>query len=306
MAEPDESSVLRLVVVFLRFHADMTQAEFGKASRVDQSDISKYEKGAKPPPEEALRRMARAADVDWPVVVHLRRAYGAILSVSTRQAATPDLQPPPLASLDAVLLAITPYLIGDQGIEPRRQSPEEARHEAEEIWAALECYPIPRRRQLIEQAPRASRSPALMARVCAASLQAAPHDSGEALELADLALSIAGRVPAHNGLRARAQGYGWATSATPAGSPMTMTEPTRRSSSPGTSGVLAPKPAPSSFRRGSCSASKLPYDLPGQEDPPRGGADPLLEAAKQEAATLELVRRVIAEIEQAKRSASTT
>jgi transcriptional regulator with XRE-family HTH domain len=210
MAEPDESSVLRLVVVFLRFHADMTQAEFGKASRVDQSDISKYEKGAKPPPEEALRRMARAADVDWPVVVHLRRAYGAILSVSTRQAATPDLQPPPLASLDAVLLAITPYLIGDQGIEPRRQSPEEARHEAEEIWAALECYPIPRRRQLIEQAPRASRSPALMARVCAASLQAAPHDSGEALELADLALSIAGRVPAHNGLRARAQGYGWA------------------------------------------------------------------------------------------------
>ena len=63
MAEPDEASVLRLVVVFLRFYADMTQAEFGKASRVDQSDISKYEKGTKPPPEEVLRRMAKAANL---------------------------------------------------------------------------------------------------------------------------------------------------------------------------------------------------------------------------------------------------
>ena len=94
MAEPDEASVLRLVVVFLRFYADMTQAEFGKASRVDQSDISKYEKGTKPPPEESLRRMAKAAGVDWPVVVHLRRAYGAVLSASSRRGAIPDLQPP--------------------------------------------------------------------------------------------------------------------------------------------------------------------------------------------------------------------
>jgi len=210
MAESDEASVLRLVVVFLRFYADMTQAEFGKASRVDQSEISKYEKGTKPPPEESLRRMAKAADVDWPVVVHLRRAYGAILSMSSRRAAAPDLQPPPLASLDAVLLAITPYLIGDQGVEPQRQSREEERGEAEQIWTALQCYPIPRRRELIEQAPRASRSPALAARVCAASLRATPHDPREALELADLALSIAGRIPAGKGLRSRAQGYCWA------------------------------------------------------------------------------------------------
>jgi len=210
MAESDEANVLRLVVVFLRFYADMTQAEFGKACRVDQSDISKYEKGTKPPPEEALRRMAKTADVDWPVVVHLRRAYGAILSASARRGAVPEVQPPNPVWLEPVLLAVTPYLIGDQAIEPRRKSPEEERCEADEIWTALERYPIPRRRQLIEQAPRASRSPALAERVCAASLQAAPHDSVEALELADLALSIAGRVPAHDGLRARAQGYGWA------------------------------------------------------------------------------------------------
>jgi transcriptional regulator with XRE-family HTH domain len=67
MTEHEEAGAPRLVVVFLRFHANMTQAEFGKAARVDQSEISKYEKGAKTPPEEILRRMARAADVDWPL-----------------------------------------------------------------------------------------------------------------------------------------------------------------------------------------------------------------------------------------------
>jgi transcriptional regulator with XRE-family HTH domain len=209
MAEPAEGSVLRLVVVFLRFYADMTQAEFGKASRVDQSDISKYEKGAKLPPEESLRRMAEAADLDWPVVVHLRRAYGAVLSASARRNVVTDVQLPDPAWLEPVLLAVTPYLLGDRA-EPPQQPPGEERREAEEIWTSLESFPTSRRRRLIEQAPCASRSSALAARVCSASLQAAPHDAREALDLADLALSIAGRVPVEGGLRSRALGYCWA------------------------------------------------------------------------------------------------
>jgi transcriptional regulator with XRE-family HTH domain len=190
----------------------MTQAEFGKASRVDQSDVSKYEKGTRMPPEESLRRMAKAAGVDWPLVVYLRRAYRAVLTASVHRRAIPEVQPPDPAGLDfePLLLAVTPYLLGDQGMEPRRRSLEEDRREAEEIWTALECYPIQRRRQLIEQAPRASRSLALAARVCAASLRAAPRDARQALELAEMALSIAGRLPAEEILRCRAQGYCWA------------------------------------------------------------------------------------------------
>jgi transcriptional regulator with XRE-family HTH domain len=207
MVEPDEASALRLVVVFLRFYADMTQADFGKASRVDQSDISKYEKGTRMPPEEPLRRMAKAAGVDWPMVVHLRRAYKAVLTASTRRSAIPDLPPPPL--IEPVLVAVTPYLL-DHGMDPRQRFPEADRREAGEIWAALERYPAPQRRRLIEQAPRASRSPALAARVCAASLRAAPRDAREALEVAELAVSIAGRLPDEEGLRSRAQGYCWA------------------------------------------------------------------------------------------------
>jgi transcriptional regulator with XRE-family HTH domain len=210
MTEPDEASVLRLVVVFLRFYADMTQAEFGKASRVDQSDISKYEKGTKLPPEESLRRMATAAGLDWSLLIHLRRAYEAVLSASALRNVATDVQLPDPALLEPVLLAVTPYLLGNQRMEPPRQSPEEERREAEEIWTALESFPISRRRRLIEQAPRSSRSFALAVKVCLASLRAAPNDAREALDLADLALSITGRVPVEHDLRSRAQGYCWA------------------------------------------------------------------------------------------------
>jgi transcriptional regulator with XRE-family HTH domain len=210
MAEREEPSVLRLVVVFLRFYSDMTQVEFGKASRVDQSEISKYEKGTKTPSEESLRRMAQAANLDWPLVAHLHRSYKAILSISARQNVIPDVQPPDPALLESVLLAITPYLLAARETEPwRLQSPEEERREAEEIWTVLERQPIPRRRKLIELAPRASRSCALVARVCAASLRAASHDAREALELAELALAIAEGLPGEEELRSRAQAFSW-------------------------------------------------------------------------------------------------
>jgi transcriptional regulator with XRE-family HTH domain len=200
MAARGEASVLRLVVVFLRFRAGMTQAEFGRASRVDQSDVSRYERGKAAPPEESLHRMAEAAGVPWPVVVQVRRFYAAVLPAAAGRGDVPEAEAPAL--LEAALLAgATP-----RG-EARRQSPEEARREADEIWSALERYPIRRRRRLIELAPRASRSCALAARVCAASLRAAAHDAREALELAALAFSIAQRVPEAEGLRARTLGY---------------------------------------------------------------------------------------------------
>src|SRR4051794_3817956 len=165
MAEQIEARVLRMVVIFLRFQVEMTQAEFGRASRVDQSDVSKYEKGTRMPTEESLLRMARAANVAWPVVVHLRRVCGAVLSSPAYQTAISE-QPPLRKLLEAMVLSLTPYLLGEPPGEPQGQPPEEEGREAEEIWTGLERHPLPRRRRLIEQAPHASRSSALAARVC--------------------------------------------------------------------------------------------------------------------------------------------
>jgi tetratricopeptide (TPR) repeat protein len=208
MAEPDDPDVLRLVVVFLRFKANMTQMEFGKTSRVDQSDISKYELGKQPLPEQALRRMAAAACVEWPVVVHLRRFYAAVLSPAARAGEFPGAEPLALSVLEPALLAVTPYLIEDRRVEPQRRSPEEARREAEVTWSALERFPLPRRRRLLELSVRAGRSWAMAEKVSHASVLAAAHSAREALELADLALSLAERVPGPESLRC--QGYGWA------------------------------------------------------------------------------------------------
>jgi transcriptional regulator with XRE-family HTH domain/tetratricopeptide (TPR) repeat protein len=86
---------------------------------------------------------------------------------------------------------------------------EAARRDAEESWAWLKRATREDRRALVAVFPE-FQSDALAARVCAASLRAAPHDAREALELAELALSVAERMAGEEDLRSRARGYCWA------------------------------------------------------------------------------------------------
>jgi transcriptional regulator with XRE-family HTH domain len=209
MAKRGDPNVTRLVVIVLRSYARMTQTRFGKAARVDQSDISRWELGKAAPPEEALRRMAEAAGVGWNVVLELGRFFAAMLAAVATGRPIFDTQPVSPEVLEPILLAIAPYLIEDRLGEAERPSAAEARREAEEIWIALERFPIPKRRRLIEQTLHARRSWALAQEVSYASERAASNSARDALELAGLALSIADRVPGES-LRFRVQGYCWA------------------------------------------------------------------------------------------------
>jgi transcriptional regulator with XRE-family HTH domain len=206
MARRGDPAVLRQLVIFLRSHAQMTQEQFGKASRVAQPEVSLYETGRAAPSEAVLRRMAKAARIDWSLVVHLRQFYSAFLSTATQRNAPSTSRALDPTSLEPVLLAVTPYLLQLQTLEPPCPSPEEERREAEEIWQRLEKHPLPFRRRLIELSPR-SGSWALAVQACKASLK---NDGDEALELAELALSIAERVPGDESWRSRLQGYCWA------------------------------------------------------------------------------------------------
>jgi tetratricopeptide (TPR) repeat protein len=207
MVKKGDPKVLRLVVKFLRNWTGMTQDDFGRASRVDQGNLSQYELGRHPAPEESLHRMADAAGIPWPVVVNLRRFYAAALSLAGRAGAhvalaeTAEIEQ---TILDAVLLAITPYLV-ERWTE--RPSAEEALREAEEIWAALETFLPDRRRRLIELSPRPEGNAALARTICEASACAAADSVEEARELADLALFTALRVPGREGRRDRAVGF---------------------------------------------------------------------------------------------------
>src|SRR5262245_46952257 len=191
MARRGDPNVLRLVVIFLQALTRMTQKDIGTASGIDQGDISRYQQGDTAPPEASLRRMAQAAQVPWPLAVLLIRFVDAFLAAVARRRSTIQAVDPKV--LEPALQAVIPYLLEDTGTE-RKRPPEEERREADETWRELERHDIPRRRRLIEMAPRASRSPALAMRIREASVQAADRNAGEALELAELAFSIAERV----------------------------------------------------------------------------------------------------------------
>jgi transcriptional regulator with XRE-family HTH domain len=208
MAKRGNTEVLRLTVGTLRQYARMTQEEFGKAARVDQSDVSRYEL-TKPVPEESLRRMAAAVRLPWTAVTHLRRFFTAFLSAAAHRSAavTEEDAVAELAGLvqDTALLVVLPYLLSAPlGRHPH--SPEVARREAAEAWAVLERLPLPERRRFLALAPRAARTPALVARICEASVQAASDGVEAARELADFALILA-RGLAGNALRLRAEAF---------------------------------------------------------------------------------------------------
>jgi tetratricopeptide (TPR) repeat protein len=209
MAKKGNPKVLRLVVRFLRSLTGMIQADFGRAARVDQGNLSDYELGHAASPEDALRRMAAVAGMPWPVVVQLRRFYTAALSLLGRAGAAGPLAEAEAAPieeviLDSVLLAVTPYLV-ETWVEEQTTAEEELR-EADEIWQALETFPPARRRRLIELSPRPEGNVALARRICEASARKAADSIAEARELADLALFVARRVP-DEGRRKRAEGF---------------------------------------------------------------------------------------------------
>ncbi len=121
------------VVNTLRFRGDMTQEQLGKASGLSQAEISRYEQGTVPVPEERLRRIAEAVQMDWSLVVHLRRFFAMLLPAAKRRQGLRVAEPPGLEIFEAARLAMMPYLIEDAEAGAAGQALEEARREAEEI-----------------------------------------------------------------------------------------------------------------------------------------------------------------------------
>jgi transcriptional regulator with XRE-family HTH domain len=205
----DEPDTLRLLVIFLRYYAHMTQTEFGKAASVEQALVSRYESGQQPPPDEALRRMAKVTGIPWPLVMHLRRLFSAVLRLSAHPESETD---PNVGSLDRlmdrVLLAMSPHLIETVDALLVRRPPEEMRREAAEVWTNLRDHPMSHRRRLLDFSIDTARSWALAERLCDASLETA--DPRESLDLADLALSIAQDMEGEEAWRSRVKGYCWA------------------------------------------------------------------------------------------------
>jgi transcriptional regulator with XRE-family HTH domain len=111
----ENSEALRLVVLFPRSYARKSQVVFSRAAGLRQSDLSRYESGQKTPSEEVLQRMAAAAGLPWPLVLHLRRFYDGLLAAVAHHTAleTDEL----LDFGEPALLAVRSYLLEDAAAE---------------------------------------------------------------------------------------------------------------------------------------------------------------------------------------------
>src|SRR5436309_5003888 len=218
----EDPEVLRLVVGFLRFFRHQSQAEFAEASGLNQNDISFYEWAKQKPLEKNLRRMAAAAGVPWAAVGHLRRFYAALLAMSRGgwpgeslgsegSGAQPAEDRLERAILEPALLAVASYRAEEEAEaaekEGRRLTAAELFRAAEQTWDALARFPVGRRRRVAELLPKSCRTWALAVRACEASLKAAAHTAEEALDLAALALDVAGSLWEDKAQALRLQGW---------------------------------------------------------------------------------------------------
>lgn len=204
----EDPNVLRLVVLFLRNYARMSQSELGQAARVRQGTLSEIETGHTTPSDKVLERLAAAAGVPWTLVARLRSFYAALLASISKDGAFKEA-PGALEEMapgEPSPLSVQSYLVDDAALS---EDPEETA-EAERVWKVVARLPRPRRRRAIEISPRASRNWSLAQLLCEESKRAAADDPQEALDLAELALLIAGRVEGGEKWRSRLSGYVWA------------------------------------------------------------------------------------------------
>jgi transcriptional regulator with XRE-family HTH domain len=184
----EDPEVLRLVVLFLRESARMSQVQLSTAARTSQSQLSMIELGRATPSENALRRLAAATDVPWPLVAHLRQFYAAFLKAKLRKVGLDETRATWAGAEDS--LAVQAYLLEEEA-QVGSEAAEEA--EAQRFWQAVAGLPRQRRRRAIELSPRASQNPALARQLCHESEKAAAADPAEAKDLAELAVWISER-----------------------------------------------------------------------------------------------------------------
>jgi transcriptional regulator with XRE-family HTH domain len=179
----------------------------------DDRLIARYERG-KPISRESLDRMAALLGYPPEAVEVLLSIHRGFLYGPPEEAAPPGtLSAGQNARIERAALAagwsLSEELRVELGRIERRRNAEAARGEAYVLWDQLKVATRQERREVVEIHPE-FRSWALAMMVCEESVRAAAHRAGEALELANLALLIASRVPGEESWRCRLQGYAWA------------------------------------------------------------------------------------------------
>jgi tetratricopeptide (TPR) repeat protein len=212
MPPPDPLPLFSLALAVLRTIRGWSQKELGLASKVLGTIISDYEKGRRSLTRKKLDELA----------AHLGFQPEAVEEVVTFlrwfRPAEPDNVPFGLSAADVRNIERAAAKVGRAATEAARVDlaralqaarAEKARQVAEEAWNRLRPCSRRERNLLVATAPE-FQTWALCERLCTESEKAAAADVRRAMELAELALFVAGRIQSREAWRARVQGYAWA------------------------------------------------------------------------------------------------
>jgi transcriptional regulator with XRE-family HTH domain len=202
---------LSIVLTFLRSGQGWSQADLAKAAGISLKVLNDQERGRRTLTRERLEQL----------IALLGLPPAAIDATLDRLASNRAMARPPLGSDPfAAPVAIEAFAarFGTLASAFARTSlsmltleaeTRVARQRAEALWDRLKKHTPAERQSLVKHGIK-FRTWALCERVAAESIKRAPNHPKEALELAELALLIAERLPAGQAWSLRVQGYAWA------------------------------------------------------------------------------------------------
>src|SRR5215210_1461927 len=214
---PERPSPHSPALAFLRTAIGWSQKQLARFLGLGNEDISKYERGDKALTRETLDFLAEPVAPPEAVDV-LLAAYDLIFPEPLEEAPSPvAFSPEEVRAINRAAMVVASSAARSAAEDCRaglicrikEGKTDAARQEAEYLFQGLKPLTRKERRGLVQAFPEYW-SWALAVRICEASIRMAAHNAEEALELAELALSIAERVPGEESWRSRVQGYCWA------------------------------------------------------------------------------------------------
>ncbi len=218
MPEPTLSP-FGLALAYLRSAAAWSKSRLGRAlGLADESLISHYERGTKPLTREQLESLLEPLGYPSEAVDVLLFAHRLIFQEPLEESASPiALSPEEHRTIDRAVMAaawtaghLAAEEVRSEMIRKRKQEKADAaREEAEGLFLGLMAGSPKERGVLVEVFPDYWKW-ALAVRLCEESLRQTVNRPTEALDLAELAVSVAERAPDEEGWRSRLKGYCWA------------------------------------------------------------------------------------------------
>src|SRR6185295_5537721 len=204
---PNDDFPLGAILAVLRIVRGWSQLELAQAAGMRSGTISEYERGKKTLPLRTLERLAAVMGYPAPMIertrafIHEARSTAGAIQPGESLSRQIDTFAADFgrAYEDFARTWLTRFLAEASALEARCQAPY--------LWERLRRYKAEERPGIVEKNPELQ-SWGLCELVCLESEKTAADDAGKALELAELALRIAKRVPGAEG--PLAQGWAWA------------------------------------------------------------------------------------------------